>query len=118
MAAMRDRGAFNALREEWLTGSSVAFIKKYRCGAGTATKYLGPRPLIGTKAHPKTGARLATLESTNAKRYAMAREREIAILRKPWETKLAETKRMEAESRKLYEGEMYPEGAPLRAVGL
>lgn len=103
----------DALFRNWREMPYVRFLTKYEVIPSSALKYLGPRR---QDAKPKKPG----MPGMTGHVYGIMEERkqEIRRLKAPVEKKLAEDLRHQKELAHLYDGEMYPEGAPLRAVGL
>jgi hypothetical protein len=99
--------------KDWETMDYRAFLKKYACSPQTAKKYLGAREGHG-------GARQGSGWRPWHQRgdFLTRRDREIAKAQEPWRKVAQEAEEARQATKDLYRGEMYPEGAPLRAVGL
>lgn len=95
----------------------AALLETFKCGFKTAYRVLGPK----TKNRREFEIRAKRSKAGACKgdaNYTKRRAAEISIAQAKWKQILKDRKDAERAGRDVYKGEMYPEGAPLRAVGL
>lgn len=92
------------------------FLRKIGVCFKTAYRILGPK--TGRQRARDISAKRSRAGAEKGERpYKERRAKELAKAREPWEKRDKELKEYAKSAAKLYRGEMYPEGAPLRAVG-
>ena len=115
----KDLSELVKLWRSFKTGSKqeARLLRDLNCGFKTAYRVLGPK--TNTRRKPMIPTICTGKASCNgAGDYTKRRENELAAARSIWNARIAERKAAEKASQNVYKGEMYPEGAPLRAVGL
>jgi hypothetical protein len=87
----------------------------FKCGFKTAYRVLGPKTSRKSNRRIRITRPVKSLEENG---FTHIREKELLISKRKWERIALEAEQVKRESANVYKGEMYPEGAPLRAVGL